>query len=645
MKNINLSSLVILLALVVGLVGCVDNEFDQPDGAQGIDDSLIIPVSEAIAYLDQGDHTFTDSVFVKGVVTANDESGNFYKTLIFQDASGAMNIALDQNELNAAYPEGNTVYVLLQGLTIARNAGTPQLGLNVVDGRVQRVPDALVSQHVIAGGKSTDPVEPLEMTISEFEANNDKYLNKLVRLVNVEISDNEAGLTYATPEDETGQRADNRTVVDCDDNKIILRNSDFSNFAGEIMPQGNGTLVAIASKFNNDLQLFIRDTDDVMMDGERCDGSGQQAENEITIASIHEAFYDLSADKVPDGYITGIVISDKNTGQVNNRNVFFQNGDRGILIRFGAEHSFELGDELQITVSGQKLEEYKGLLQINGVPTINVVKKGNVALPNPKVITVAEILADNNVYESTRVLIKGATLDSDGTFAGSVKVDDGTGSINIFTYNNASFATDGVPDGNVDVTAIVSQFNDDAQLIINGSDDIEGGSVNPTESMLLTDFQDQTTDGDVNIPGWLNIAVEGSRKWVVKEYQGAKYAECEAYQDTNPNTLAWLITPEFNTADYNKINFDAQMAYWKHSGFSIWVSPTFEDVGDADWKELTDAKLPSESDDFFTDVNSGNVDVAAVVSGKVRVGFRYEGSSADGNTTKIRVDNVTLLKQ
>ena len=64
----------------------------------------------------------------------------------------------------------------------------------------------------------------------------------------------------------------NQDLVDCFNNKIIVRNSGYADFANEVLPDKNGTLTAVYSIFRADKQLFIRDTKDVAFDKVRCGG-------------------------------------------------------------------------------------------------------------------------------------------------------------------------------------------------------------------------------------------------------------------------------------------------------------------------------------------------------------------------------------
>ena len=645
-----------LLIIVSGLfiTSCVDNDFDEPENTLNISADDVLTISEVLDLLPGSGGTIfgegnigTETKYIKGTVTADDASGNFFKTVTFQDATAALSIAADRNELNAEFPTGNVIYVKLNGLTLGKDAELPRIGYSIEDDRLQRIPDLLVNDFMIAGGPG-DVIEPTVVTISELRQNTNLYYNKLISIEQAQFTLAFVGQTYADAENIDGPQTVNAMIEDCDGDDVILRNSGFADFARDIIPQGSGKVTAIASVFLDDLQLFIRDLNDIDFMELRCDGSGGQATNEIEIGTIQDRFYDSGADEAQPGFITGTVISDRNTGQVNPQNVFFQNGDRGILIRFSSNHSFNLGDKLKVTVTGQEVSEFRGLLQINNLPLFNAELTGNGELPTPKQITVDEILEDNNRYESTRVLIAGASLSGESTFgggSGNVIVDDGTETISIFTFNTTSYANEPVPSGAVNVTAVVSQFDDNPQLLINSASDVSGGTIDPggngSDGNVNQTFEGFTDFDPVSIGGWLSVATKGDREWYTRSFDDNGFIECEAFNDTNAATEAWLVTPTIDTDDKSIFSFETAIAFWKHQGLSVWISQDFNTLGEANWVSIDQVTLANSGNENYDFVASGDVDLTDYLSGKVRVGFKYEGTASQ-NTTKVRIDNVVL---
>ena len=95
------------------------------------------------------------------------------------------------------------------------------------------------------------------------------YLSQLVKLENVQFTASEIGGTYA---DGPAQQSKNIYLEDCDGNQIIVRSSGYSNFANELIAEGNGSLTAIISRYNNELQIYIRSFNEIDMTGSRCAG-------------------------------------------------------------------------------------------------------------------------------------------------------------------------------------------------------------------------------------------------------------------------------------------------------------------------------------------------------------------------------------
>ncbi len=90
-------------------------------------------------------------------------------------------------------------------------------------------------------------------------------VNTLVELNDVEIIEDELSLSFAEIKEET-----ERTLIDCSDNEIVLLNSGYSDFQSVVLPEGNGSVVGVLIKDNDDFQIVIRDLDDINLQNERC---------------------------------------------------------------------------------------------------------------------------------------------------------------------------------------------------------------------------------------------------------------------------------------------------------------------------------------------------------------------------------------
>jgi hypothetical protein len=138
----------------------------------------------------------------------------------------------------------------------------------------------------------------------------DDFLGKLVKLENVQFSAGGTGTTYADPLSDPPQSM-NRDLEDCAGNRVIVRSSGYSTFAGDPLPGGNGTITGIVTKFNSDYQIIIRDIDEVVMDGERCAQSlGSLGSPVETLNEDFESFSNYNDIEI-DGWLSLIVKGDR----------------------------------------------------------------------------------------------------------------------------------------------------------------------------------------------------------------------------------------------------------------------------------------------------------------------------------------------
>ena len=263
--------------LVIRDLGDVQFDGDRCDGSTGggggtdpvdIDDADVISINSVLSTFAIGESVaLTQGKYFKATVTADDRSGNIFKQLFIADDSDAILISLDRFDLFQDYPVGSEVYIKLDGLHIGDFAGLPQIGINASGGEVNRIPESQIASTVIATN-TTQSVSPRDIQFSDI---NDDLLNHLVRLSDVQVIDSSLGDTYA---DASGPSSLNHTIESCDGDNIIMRSSGFADFANSQLPEGNGSITAVLTKFGDNYQIVIRDLTDVSLTAMRCDGSG-----------------------------------------------------------------------------------------------------------------------------------------------------------------------------------------------------------------------------------------------------------------------------------------------------------------------------------------------------------------------------------
>lgn len=232
----------LLLAMVGMMFTACKKEYPEPP----IQD---LPIGEVYTIEDilnmESGTVFTEDASVYGIITADEVSGNLYKAAFMQDRATGKAIELYLNAVSGVRI-GDSVRIYLKDVTYAMYNNLPQLSNFEADGHII----------ILANNK---PIEPKVTTIADINAGN--HLAQLIRLENVRFTEQN---TFADP-----TTYGNRTLADPTDysQTVIVRTSNYANFANDSLPQGTGNLTAIATVYNNTWQLVIRSARELDFDG------------------------------------------------------------------------------------------------------------------------------------------------------------------------------------------------------------------------------------------------------------------------------------------------------------------------------------------------------------------------------------------
>lgn len=208
----------------------------------------------------------TQDLNVKAVVTANDATNNLFKYVYVEDETGGLRLRLNKSSLylENKFKVGSEITIKAKDLYIGAVGGEVQLGA-LYQGSIGNIEESDIYKHVFYEGVNRT-VTPTKISISA-SPNLDSQVGKLVKLENVEFDNASAGQIFS------GSSATNRTLKDCSGNTIIIRTSNYASFASTPTPAGKGTLVGVLNVYNGVYQIWIRDLQDLDMNGNRCDGS------------------------------------------------------------------------------------------------------------------------------------------------------------------------------------------------------------------------------------------------------------------------------------------------------------------------------------------------------------------------------------
>ncbi|CAL2078654.1 DUF5689 domain-containing protein [Tenacibaculum sp. 190524A05c] len=276
MKTNKILSILSFFIFSITIISCVeDNSFETPNiklEEPNITTSFTVAKihNDLIqAYNSNGDLTLTyfadenNPTYVTGYVVSSDAAGNFFRTLVIQDAAenptAGIELLVNNSSLSESFEIGRKVYIRLDGLTVSYDDGESTsfinptntvpgvftLGLLSNENRVDDIPYTSEEQRR-ALVKSTElaTIVPTEIKIGEIEQ---KHVNTLVSLPAAQFDKEELGKTFAgEPNDEFDGF---RTIFECETEATIpLQTSTFSSFKSNKLPEGQGTATGVLAK-------------------------------------------------------------------------------------------------------------------------------------------------------------------------------------------------------------------------------------------------------------------------------------------------------------------------------------------------------------------------------------------------------------
>ena len=417
MKKIKFIALA-FLALTLG--SCMGDGYADPDltdkvpaapyGNNSLREKNVISIADlktqfaTVINSDNGYKQIEKDMMIKAVVTGNDISGNIYNQVSVQDASGAIIIAINGSGLSGYLPVGQEILVNLKGLYIGSYKKLPQIGgvnTKLSDGSLGmgKIERAIWNEHfkiLNPGEADASTVVPEEfdrtklnnLTKEEkaaFAAYMEANVCKLMTLKKVKFASANGTNVWAPGDTNTSlELIDAETGTRINKNNLVVRNSGYSKFANEVIPQGVFDITGIFTRYHNKdydtWQIVLRSTDDL-----KASETGGTLEKPYTVA---QALEKINAGTAGDAkvYATGIIVKVKNvdTGQYGNG-------------------TFVISDDGKDT-EGKTLEVFR-CFNIDGAKWTEETK--GILVPGKKVVVSGTLLDYNGTKE-----IKGGNLIS-----------------------------------------------------------------------------------------------------------------------------------------------------------------------------------------------------------------------------------------
>jgi hypothetical protein len=161
----------IALFFIVGSINC-ERHFDEPPEYSGPRVKANISITEIKRlHIPNNFEKINEDLIIEGIVTANDRTDNFYKSIVIQDSTAGITVRLDGFSLFNIYPIGRKIFIRLKGLWLGDYGGMIQLGAGVNRSNPQfpeliPIPQPLFDR-VIVKGDLNQNVLPIKLKIQD----------------------------------------------------------------------------------------------------------------------------------------------------------------------------------------------------------------------------------------------------------------------------------------------------------------------------------------------------------------------------------------------------------------------------------------------------------------------------------------------
>ncbi len=310
MKNIKLF---LLASLFATTLSCVNSDsYGTPDLSGECIDMVVTKqvqdiASAATSVVQQ--YPTTNDEIIEAFVTSSDEGGNFYKSIsmVSVDGTKGFTIPVDDYNLYTKFEPGRKVFVNMKGRYFYNGSASSALEIgDLYDvgapepkevGRISNIE----YQNVIKRScfKVDENTIVKKLTIPQLL--NNANLHKLIEIDGVQFADSNVGKNYFDVNNQIGG-ATNNIISDNLGNTLIVRVSEFANFAGNPVSPLNGKIRGVLTKFGSDFQFMVRTENDINFTNPRFDGYPPLVGNSIVYSgAFSENFESYTAGSVTTG--------------------------------------------------------------------------------------------------------------------------------------------------------------------------------------------------------------------------------------------------------------------------------------------------------------------------------------------------------
>lgn len=256
------------------LVSCVNSDdYNAPDlsgDCSTLTATKTVQVVKATATTTAQQYVNDD--IIEAYVTSSDEGGNFYKSISMVSVDGVQGFSMpvDDYNLYTKYEPGRKVYIKLKNKYFANTSNTASFDIGNLYNSTQigRL-SGVEYEEVIKRGCAKVDESVILNSLSITAAKNNANINKLIELDAVQFADESLGKTYYDATLNSLGGATNHIVKDAAGNSIIVRISQYANFAAKPVASGNGKIRGVLTKYGSDYQFMVRTEHDIQLTSPR----------------------------------------------------------------------------------------------------------------------------------------------------------------------------------------------------------------------------------------------------------------------------------------------------------------------------------------------------------------------------------------
>lgn len=530
---------------------------------------------------------------LQAVITGTDITGNIYKKIYVQDETGNIEIEIDQSGIYKDFQEGQEIFLDLKGLCIAVYGGELQIG--DPNGTNKRIgyDDFKARAHKNGWAKASNINTKI---VTDFSTLQDADRFALVTVENVKF---EAGgkSTFAEADKTT-----NVNLIDSKGNTLILRNSNYADFAKKLLPTGTGNITGILGRFNGTWQLTIRSLDDLVgFDPiEDPQGNTGDTQNGITFKKVTTITsgkkYIIAANDNGVYKVAQNLAASKTYGWLNVDNATATEGVIG------------MSDESHVYV---------------------FVANGNnwyIKDQSGRYMFMAGTYNSFNVgTEASNDAVWSVSANADGT----MKITN-TSMNKYIQYSVANTSYGAYPDEKGIMPELFEMQGE-------GSDSGETGTGGGGTSGVIYSETFETSQGGFTIEDVTKPA-ELEKVWAYdSKYKCMKATAYVSSTQTRYETESMTVSPVIDLTSVSSATLKFEHCGRYFDGKISEMCTVWVKVEGGAWEQLTDLQYNDETGFTFT---ANTVDLAKYCGKKIQVGFKYTSTSTTAGTYEVR--NVSV---